>query len=115
MLPTGSERPEPEIARDAVSALKNELRYLITTLKRPGVVEFAVVDNGAGIDPKICSHIFEPFVTTKRNGMGIGLAVSRSIVERHGGRLRFGPNPDGGTVFSFTLKAVSSDEDFDGG
>jgi two-component system sensor kinase FixL len=103
---------------NALHAMKGMVRRplsLITTLKRPDVVEFAVVDSGAGIDPEIRDRIFEPFVTTKRNGMGIGLAVSRSIIEQHGGRLRFDPNPDGGTIFSFTLTAVSSDGDFDAG
>ena len=102
-------------ALDAMKGMDRRPLSLITTLKPPDVVEFAVVDSGAGIDPEIRDRIFEPFVTTKRNGMGIGLAVSRSIIERHGGRLRFDPNPDGGTIFSFTLTAVSSDGDFDAG
>ena len=102
-------------ALDAMKGMDRRPLSLITTLKRPDVVEFAVVDSGAGIDPEIRDRIFEPFVTTKRNGMGIGLAVSRSIIERHGGRLRCDPNPDGGTIFSFTLTAVSSEGDFDAG
>ena len=102
-------------ALDAMKGMDRRPLYLITTLKRANVVEFAVADTGAGIDPEIRDRLFEPFVTTKRNGMGIGLVVSRSIVERHGGRLRFDPNPDGGTIFSFTLTAVSSDGDFDAG
>ena len=102
-------------ALDAMKGMDRRPLSLITTLKRPDVVEFAVADTGAGIDPEIRDRLFEPFVTTKRNGMGIGLVVSRSIVERHGGRLRFDPNPDGGTIFSFTLTAVSSDGDFDAG
>jgi PAS domain S-box-containing protein len=102
-------------ALDAMKGMDRRPLSLITKLKRPDVVEFAVADTGAGIDPEIRDRLFEPFVTTKRNGMGIGLVVSRSIVERHGGRLRFDPNPDGGTIFSFTLTAVSSDGDFDAG
>jgi len=102
-------------ALDAMKGMDRRPLSLITTLKRPDVVEFAVVDSGAGLDPEIRDRIFEPFVTTKRNGMGIGLAVSQSIIERHGGRLRFDPNPDGGTIFSFTLTAASSDGDFDAG
>jgi two-component system sensor kinase FixL len=102
-------------ALDAMKGMDRRPLSLITTLKHPDVVEFAIVDSGAGIDPEIRDRIFEPFVTTKRNGMGIGLAVSRSIIERHGGRLRFDPNPDGGTIFSFTLTAASSDGDFDVG
>ena len=102
-------------ALDAMKGMDRRLLSLTTTFKRPDMVEFAVADSGAGIDLEICDRIFEPFVTTKHNGMGIGLAVSHSIVERHGGRLRFDPNPDGGTIFTFTLTAVPSEGDLDGG
>jgi PAS domain S-box-containing protein len=102
-------------ALDAMKGMDRRLLSLTTTFKRPDMVEFAVADSGAGIDLEICDRIFEPFVTTKRNGMGIGLAVSHSIIERHGGRLRFDPNPDGGTIFSFTLAAVPSEGGLDAG
>jgi signal transduction histidine kinase len=61
-------------------------------------------DTGAGIDPEVASHVFEPFFTTKRDGIGLGLFFSRSIVQRHGGTISIGPNPDGrGTVVTFTF------------
>jgi two-component system sensor kinase FixL len=66
-------------------------------------IEVSVADQGSGINPEIKDHLFEPFVTTKRNGTGVGLAISRTIVESHGGRLWADPNPEGGTIFRFTL------------
>ena len=69
----------------------------------PGTLEFAVVDRGAGVPPRIAGQIFEPFVSTKPGRKGLGLSICRSIVEGHGGVIRFEPNPGGGTVFAFTL------------
>jgi two-component system sensor kinase FixL len=63
----------------------------------------AVADTGAGIDPKLANRIFEPFVTTKSSGMGLGLSICRSIVEAHGGRLWTSPAAPRGTVFRFLL------------
>ena len=63
----------------------------------------SVSDSGGGIDPAVAKRLFEPFVTTKTDGMGLGLLVTRSIVESHGGRIWASPNPDEGTTFTFTL------------
>jgi signal transduction histidine kinase len=71
----------------------------------PGQLEVAVADNGAGVDPALGDRIFEPFRTTKPGGLGMGLAISRSIVASHGGRLWVTDNPTGGAVFRFTLPA----------
>jgi len=66
-------------------------------------VEFAVIDRGKGIDSALYEKLFEPFYSTKAEGMGMGLNICRSIVEFHGGRLWAAANPDGGTIFRFTL------------
>jgi PAS domain S-box-containing protein len=95
-----------------VGAERRELD-LTTTLRRPDLVEFAVADSGPGIDPDVADRIFEPFVTTKRSGMGMGLSICRSIIESHGGRLEFEPNPEGGALFRFTLPAVLPERDLD--
>lgn len=70
-------------------------------------VEVAVTDTGLGVSPNIVGHVFEPFFTTRRDGLGLGLSISRSIVESHGGRLWTIPNPPHGAVFRFTLPAAS--------
>ena len=63
-----------------------------------------MADTGPGIAPEIAAQLFQPFVTTKPQGMGVGLSISRTIIEAHGGRLWAEPNPGGGTIFRLTLK-----------
>jgi signal transduction histidine kinase len=62
-----------------------------------------VRDCGSGIDPQLAGRMFEAFYTTKRGGLGMGLSISRSIVEHHGGRLWAEPNDGPGTTFLFTV------------
>jgi PAS domain S-box-containing protein len=69
-------------------------------------VEIAVADSGPGLPDEIAEHLFEPFHTTKNNGMGLGLSICRSIVEAHGGKLRYQPNTGGGAVFRLSLPAT---------
>jgi PAS domain S-box-containing protein len=66
-------------------------------------VEVDIIDTGAGIAPQIWDNLFEPFATTKGGGMGIGLSISRAIVEAHHGKLWATTNPEGGATFSFML------------
>jgi two-component system sensor kinase FixL len=62
-----------------------------------------VADSGPGLDPAVREKLFQPFVTTKATGMGVGLSICRTIVEAHGGRIWAEDNNGGGAVFSFTL------------
>ncbi len=68
-----------------------------------GVVELSVSDNGPGVAPENTARIFEPFVTTKSTGMGLGLSISRSLVEAHGGTLTMQGSPGGGARFLLQL------------
>ena len=63
----------------------------------------AIGDVGCGCSEEVAEQLFDAFFTTKPDGMGMGLAISRSIIEAHAGRLWATPNPDGGTTFRFTL------------
>ncbi len=69
-------------------------------------VRFSVSDLGDGISAAAADRIFEPFFTTKSDGMGLGLAVCRTIITAHGGTLWATPNPDRGSTFAFTLPAA---------
>ncbi len=95
------------LLRNAIDALAtSDIRELIvTTAACEGGVEVSVTDSGCGIPEHILGKLFQPFVTTKPGGMGIGLAISLSIIEAHGGRLAVEAREGGGTVFRFTLPA----------
>ncbi len=95
-------------AIDAASALARPGLVSISTVATPREgVAVVVADNGAGIDPGLREQIFQPFYTTKPGGLGMGLAISRSIIAAHGGRLSVQPAPDWGTEFRFTLPAIT--------
>ena len=74
-------------------------------------VDVAVRDNGAGIDDDVRETLFTPFTTTKKDGMGIGLSICRTIVESHGGTIRAESNPEGGATVRFTLMRESEAPD----
>src|SRR5262249_38060177 len=90
-------------ASDAMKAIEDRPRELIvrSELEEAGGVRVSVQDTGVGLDPQALERVFEAFYTTKSNGMGIGLSVSRSIIERHEGRLWASPNQDHGATFAF--------------
>jgi two-component system sensor kinase FixL len=79
-----------------------------TTLLDNEIVEISVTDTGPGISQEIHAQLFEPFVSTKSQGMGLGLSICRSVVEAHGGRLQGETSPEGGAVFRFTLPSASA-------
>jgi two-component system, LuxR family, sensor kinase FixL len=101
------------LIRNAIEAMEGCARreLIIATAAMPDdMVEISVADTGRGITPEIGAQLFQPFVTSKPQGMGVGLSISRTIVEAHGGTIGPHPNPGGGTVFSFTLPAVAKEE-----
>jgi two-component system, LuxR family, sensor kinase FixL len=93
------------LIRNAVEAMEGSARQELAIAASPsdGVVEVVVADTGPGITPDVAQHLFEPFVTTKTQGMGVGLSICRSIVAAHGGTIGAEPNPEGGTIFRFSL------------
>jgi PAS domain S-box-containing protein len=105
------------LMRNAVEAMAASARRELevkTSLLDDDTVEIAVVDSGPGLPCEVADHLFEPFVSTKRGGMGLGLSICRSIVEAHGGKLRTRPDPRGGTIFCFTLAAATAEGEIRG-
>ena len=79
-----------------------------------GFARVSVADTGPGLSPEIAARLFQPFMTTKAQGMGVGLSISRTIVEAHGGRIWVESNPGGGVTFHFTLRRIEKVEAHDG-
>jgi two-component system sensor kinase FixL len=105
------------LVRNAVDALEGADERELTIRSEPtnsSAIEISVRDTGPGIPPDVAKRLFEPFVTSKPDGMGIGLSISRSIIEAHRGRLWATSNPGGGTAFHFTLPVSARDGDHDG-
>ena len=98
--------------KDAMSGVKTYPRELLITSRKSksGEVVVAVRDSGAGLDPKNVERIFDPFFTTKPEGMGLGLSISRTIIEAHGGTLWATPNEDRGATIQFTLPLSTRSE-----
>ncbi|PYV53086.1 MAG: hypothetical protein DMG98_22050 [Acidobacteria bacterium] len=91
-------------AIDAMSTIGDRPReLLIRSAKDTNSVLIQIEDSGSGLDPEQAERIFEPFFTTKPQGLGMGLSISRSIIEAHGGRLWASPGLSHGAVFQFTL------------
>src|SRR5271154_4861801 len=93
-----------------MSAVANRQRLLRvkSAVAGPAYVQITVEDSGTGIDPIDVNRIFEPFFTTKSHGMGMGLAICRSIIENHGGRLSAVPGQPHGTIFQVRLPIASA-------
>ena len=104
------------LLRNAVEAMQTSERRELSITTRPAgdnMVAVDVSDTGSGIPPDVASRLFRPFVTTKRQGMGVGLSISRTIIELHGGQITAESNPVGGTIFRFTLRSVLPEEHAD--
>ena len=100
------------LIRNAMEAMESSPSrdLVITTAEDTGQARISVADSGSGIAPEIAEQLFQPFVTTKRQGMGVGLSISRTIVEAHSGRIWVEANPAGGTTFHFTLPVVNEED-----
>ncbi len=103
------------LTRNAVDAMRGAVgrpkTLLIQTVRSgPGHVQIRVSDHGPGISSRLADAIFHPFFTTKKDGLGVGLAISRTIVEAHGGKLGFEGRPGGGTTFTVTLPLLQDND-----
>jgi two-component system sensor kinase FixL len=101
------------LIRNSIEAMqastRRELR-ISTALTAKDAIEVTFADTGPGLTDEVERQLFQPFVTTKEKGMGLGLSICRSIIDSHGGRLWATRNEDGGVTFSFTLPAAPTGE-----
>ncbi|HEX8664298.1 MAG TPA: PAS domain S-box protein [Beijerinckiaceae bacterium] len=101
------------LIRNAIEAMQDAPRrelVVATAATDESLAEVSVADTGSGIAPEIATQLFQPFVTTKKHGMGVGLSICRTIVESHGGKIWVESEPGRGTVFRFTLRGVKEEE-----
>jgi two-component system sensor kinase FixL len=104
-------------AMDAMETANSNRRSIIVEARRNSkhTIEISVADSGPGVAAEVTDTIFEPFVTTKPHGMGMGLSISRAIVESHGGSLRMAQGVRPGAIFIFDLPTAEAEASSDAG
>jgi two-component system sensor kinase FixL len=104
------------LIRNGIDAMEDQPRrelVISSDLTEEGTARVSVADSGSGIADDVLEKLFQPFMTTKPQGMGVGLSISRSIIEAHGGRIWAEANPRGGTIFRFTLPPADQEDETD--
>ncbi|WP_417593903.1 PAS domain S-box protein [Parasphingorhabdus sp.] len=104
------------LMRNGIEAMANSPRKILhigVTSVDEKHVAIAISDSGSGIDEDMVDRIFDPFASTKGDGMGLGLSICRTIIEAHGGTIQATPNPDGGTIFRITLEKAEQEQEID--
>ncbi len=92
------------------STSENRKVFIRVSQTADGMIEIVVSDNGPGVDPEKLPLLFDPFFTTKKDGLGVGLAISKTIIESHGGKITAEKSPHGGVEVRFTLQTVRASE-----
>jgi len=97
------------LMRNAIEAMQGCARreLVLAMTMHTQMIEVSLADTGPGLSPDVAARLFQPFVSTKMGGMGVGLSICQSIVSQHGGRIWAEANPAGGTIFRFTLPIVA--------
>lgn len=96
------------LIRNGIEAMQGVTRrelLIATSQHENDLIQVTIADSGPGLAPEVAEQLFQPFITTKDKGMGLGLSICRSIIDAHGGKIWATPNPDGGVTFAFTLPA----------
>ena len=99
------------LLRNAAEAVADQEHrdIALVVVTRDDIVQISVIDNGPGLPEEVQAKLFQPFVSTKKTGMGVGLSICHSIIAAHDGRLWAEPNPDGGTIFHISLPTTEAD------
>lgn len=101
------------LIRNAVEAMSASIsRQLLISSRavEDNMVRVSTTDTGTGVTPELHKQLFQPFITTKPQGMGVGLSISKTIIEAHGGSIWIEPNPSGGTIVHFTIRRASEED-----
>ncbi|WP_417621957.1 PAS domain S-box protein [Parasphingorhabdus sp.] len=102
------------LMRNAIDAMADSAEkklHIGVTAQADDRLEITVADTGSGIDPELGEKIFDPFASTKGDGMGLGLSICRTIIEAHDGTIWTEPNPEGGTIFRIMLENIEQERD----
>lgn len=101
------------LIRNAIDAMADSSqRHLVISSGADGeeLIRVSIADTGSGVTPEVLPQLFQPFVTTKKQGMGVGLSISKTIIEAHGGRIWAEARDGGGSIFHFTLREAQEEE-----
>ena len=112
-IEAGGEIIDARFVRESAAFATGAGEILISAATAGDFVQITVADTGPGLAPNVVNQLFQAFVSTKRDGMGLGLSICRTIIEGHGGRIWAEARPSGGTLFHFTVPLAVT-ENIDG-
>jgi signal transduction histidine kinase len=95
-------------AIESMSLIQTRVLRIKTELSQSNTVRVSIEDTGTGIEPSDVARIFKPMFTTKERGMGMGLSICQSIIEKHDGRIWVSPGANGGSIFQFEVPTIAN-------